>query len=124
MNYEIDLELYTFTLIKMNSAFSKFDNDEFDNEGIELLKESIEDLNKLYQNTLIDLSLREINYGEYDHLLLTVFTAFPRYVKDIENYSLTVTNDELKLLLNDLAKLLDSFVKIAEDYFKKRGIIG
>lgn len=123
MNYEIDLELYTFSIININAAFSKLEYDEFDIEGIELLKNSIENLNELYKSTLIDLSLIEINYGEYDQFLMTVLTAFPRYIKNIESYNLKVLNNELKLLLDDLMKLLESFVKIANDYFKKRGVI-
>ena len=50
---------------------------------------------------------------------MTVLTAFPRYIKNIENYNLKVINNELKLLLNDLMKLFEGFVKIANDYFKK-----
>lgn len=122
MNYEIDLELYTLSIININSAFSKLEYDEFDIEGIKLLKKSIEDFNKLYQNTLIDMSLREINYGEYDYFLMTVFTTFPKYVENIENYNLRI-NNELKLLLKEIVELLNNFVKISEDYLKKRGVI-
>jgi hypothetical protein len=123
MDYEIDLELYTFTIVNMNSSFEKLEQDDFDAEGIELLNESIENLKKLYQTTLISLSLTEINYGEYDYFLFTVFTSFPRYIKNIEEYNLTVINNKLKLLLIELIELLENFVKISEDYFKKRGAI-
>ena len=123
MDCEIDLELYTLTIVNMNSAFAKLEIDEFNAEGIRLLNESIGNFKELYQNTLIGLSLREINYGEYDYFLFGVFTSFPRHVENIESYNQTVINTELKLLLSELMQLLDKFIKISKDYFKKRGII-
>ncbi|WP_405290669.1 hypothetical protein [Methanobrevibacter sp.] len=123
MDFEIDLELYTFTIVNMNSSFERLEQDEFDAKVIELLNRSIENLKKIYQTTLIGISLTEINYGEYDYFLFTVFTSFPRYIKNIKEYNLSVINNKLKLLLIELIELLESFVKISEDYFKKRGVI-
>ena len=123
MDFEVDLELYTITIVSMNSSFAKLEKDEFNAEGIILLNESIGNFKELYQNTLIGISLREINYGEYDNFLFTVVTSFPRHVENIENYNQTVINNELKLLLSELMQLLEKFIKISEDYFKKRGVI-
>ena len=123
MDYEIDLELYTITIVSMNSAFSKLEADEFDDGAIMLLNESLENFEKIYQSTLIDLSMSEINYGEYDYFLLNVYSAFPGYIESIEIYNQTVINNELKAILNELKNLFASFIKIAEDYFKKRGVL-
>ena len=82
----IDLESYTLSIVKINSSFSKLEQDEYDAEAIELLKESVEDLNRLYQQTLIDLSLREVNYGEYDYFLMNAHYSFQRYIDNILDY--------------------------------------
>lgn len=87
MDYEIDLELYTITIVTMNSAFAKLKQNEFDDDAIGLLNESLENFNELYQSALINLSLAEINYGEYNYFLQNVFMAFPKYVENIENYT-------------------------------------
>ena len=112
MDYEIDLELYTLTIVTMNSAFAKLEQDEFDDDAIRLLNESLENFNELYQSCLIDLSLAEINYGEYDYFLQNVFMAFPKYVESIESYNQTVINNQLKVLLNELINQLNDFLNL------------
>lgn len=119
--YEIDLELYTLSLIQMNSAFEKLESDEFDNEGNALLRESMDNFRSVYQTALIDLSLSEINYGEYDHFFMNVKPTFPRYVKSIKGYMETLENKDLKSDLNELLDIFDKLIKIADIYFKKRG---
>jgi hypothetical protein len=120
---EIDFESYSIAIITMNSAFVKLKEDEFDSQGCRLLNESFEDLNTIYQNVLTNIKNENFDYGEYDHFLMNVNTLFPRYVKNVEEYNFNIINNRVKAILNDLINLLKSFIKLSEDYFKKRGII-
>lgn len=120
--YEIDLEMYTISIIQLNAAFEKLQKDEFGNDANQLLMESIDNFKRIYQSTLIDLSLKEINYSEYDYFFMNVKSSFPRYITDIGNYMALLKNEDLKLSLNELLEVLDKFIKIADIYFNKRGI--
>lgn len=120
--YEIDLELYTISIIQLNSTFEKLETDEYDLDANSLLKESIDNFREIYQSTLIDLSLTEINYGEYDSFFINVKSSFPRYIANIKEYIIILENEELKSNLNELLEILEDFIKISDIYFKKRGI--
>ncbi len=120
--YEIDLELYTIFIIQLNSTFEKLETDEYDLDANSLLKESIDNFREIYQSTLIDLSLTEINYGEYDSFFINVKSSFPRYIANIKEYIIILENEELKSNLNELLEILEDFIKISDIYFKKRGI--
>lgn len=119
--YEIDLELYTISIIQMNSALEKLAEDEFDAEYNGLLRQSIDNFAEIYRSSLIDLSLTEIDYGEYDHFFIYIKSTFPGYASKINEYRLPVKNEELKSNLENLVKIMEDFLKIADIYFKKRG---
>ena len=56
MDGEIDLEAYTISIIRINTALSKLESNEDINEIKELFCESFDDLDKLYRDIVSDLN--------------------------------------------------------------------
>ena len=66
MDGEIDLETYTISIIRLNSAFEKLENDEPIDGIRKMLEDSYNDLNKLYHDIVNDLNQdRDPNLNEY-----------------------------------------------------------
>ena len=94
MNGELDLELYTLSIIRLNTAFQKLN----DNEAIELLNQSADDLQTLYEDILNDLNQEEVNFGEYYPFFENGKQTFPQYIEvlgSIENENLAEPIDKL-----------------------------
>ena len=53
---EIDLESYTISIIRLNTAFQKLENSDSIQEIKALLEESLDDLEKLYMEIVDDLN--------------------------------------------------------------------
>ncbi|MGN0177659.1 MAG: hypothetical protein ACI389_07500 [Methanobrevibacter sp.] len=66
MDGEIDLELYTISMIRLNSIFQKIENNDIVTNIIPDIEDCFNDLNRLYESILNDLSQYEININEYD----------------------------------------------------------
>lgn len=114
MYAEIDLELFTISIIRLNSAFEKLENNEPIEEVKNMIDESIDDLQKLYDNIDYDLKNNEVSYNEYYLFLQYSSHMLPRYMKDIEN----IENDELEDNLNNLIAVFDKLNRLAISFYK------
>ena len=104
MNGEIDLELYTISLIRLNTAFQKLDDV---CEALALLNESTDDLERFYNDAVNDLNQEEVNFGEYYPFFENGKQTFPQYIKalgKIENEEFNEVVDKLINIFNNLNK--------------------
>lgn len=111
---EIDLETYTHSIIKLNTAFEKLESDEPISEIKRLFKESFTDLNKLYNDIIDDLNQDEINLNEYYLFFQNGKRIFPQYIEalgKINNHDLDECISHLMNLFNNLNKIADAFPK-------------
>lgn len=109
---EIDLESYTLSIIRLNTAFDKLKNNDDINEIKTMLNDSYNDLNKLYIDIVEDLNQEEVNVNEYYLFFSNGKQIFPQYIeilKNIENYEL---EDEVSSLIN----VFENLNKIAEPF--------
>lgn len=114
MYSEVDLELFAISIIRLNSAFEKLDNNEPIEEVKILIDESIEDFQKLYDDLDYDLKNNEISYNEYYLFLQYSSHILPRYIEDIEK----IENDELEDNLNNLIEIFDKLNRLAISFYK------
>ncbi len=114
MDGEIDLELYTLSIIRLNSAFEKLENNESIEDVEVMLKESHKDLNNLYHDIVDDLNQDEINIKEYYLFFANGMQIFPQYIevlKGIEKIELSDTVDSLINVFTNLNKIAEAFPK-------------
>ncbi|WP_407413876.1 hypothetical protein [Methanobrevibacter sp.] len=108
MNGELDLELYTISLVRLNTAFQKLNEP----EAIELFNQSADDLQTLYEDVLNDLNQDEVNFGEYYPFFENGKRTFPQYIEvlgSIENDNLTEPINKLITIFNNLNKIAGAF---------------
>ena len=107
----IDLESYTISLIRINSALSKLEDNDID-EAKELLDESFRDLQKVYLETVEDLNQEEVNLNEYYLFFENGKQTFPQYIEALGN----IENEELSEVASNLANVFNNLNKIAEGF--------
>ena len=121
MDGEIDLELFTLAVLKLNSALQKIENN--DNEGVnDLIKDSNNDFKTLYADVKNDISQEEINYNEYDVFFENIKGKFPGYLDTIGEYIETVEDEDINKSLSELLNIFNEYIKTSDEYFKSRGI--
>lgn len=122
MDGEIDLELYTLCIIRLNNALSKIEENGISDDVNSMLSDCVSDLKELCDDIEYDLSQDEINCNEYDYFFENGLELFPTYIKTIEGYFKKAddenTEGNLKTLMEQFARLLT----LADEYFKMRGI--
>lgn len=114
MDGEIDLETYTLSIIRLNSAFEKLENDEPLADIRNMLEDSYNDLNKLYHDIVNDLNQDEVNLNEYYMFFENGKQVFPQYIDalgNIENSELDESVNALLRVFNNLNKIADAFPK-------------
>ena len=107
----IDLESYTISLIRINSALSKLEDNDID-EAKELLDESFRDLQKVYLETVEDLNQEEVNLNEYYLFFENGKQTFSQYIEALGN----IENEELSEVASNLANVFNNLNKIAEGF--------
>ena len=107
MNGELDLELYTISIIRLNTAFGKLEDSE--DEAIELFNESANDLQALYEYILHDLDQDEVNFGEYYPFFENGKQTFPEYISALG----TIENEKLEEPISKLINIFNNLNKIA-----------
>jgi hypothetical protein len=112
---EIDLETYTLSIIRLNTAFQKLENSDSINEVKEMFEESFNDLNKLYKDIVEDLNRNEINLNEYYLFFQNGRQTFPQYIDALGR----VDNDELQESVNLLLNVFTNLNKIADGFSKE-----
>ena len=112
MDGEIDLEAYTISIIRINTALLKLESNGDINEIKELFCESFEDLDKLYRDIVSDLNQEEVNINEYYLFFQNGKQVFPQYIEVLGN----IDNDELCDTLNPLINVFNNLNKIADGF--------
>ena len=118
MDGEIDLETYTLSIIRLNSAFEKLENNEPISDIKEMFHESYSDLDKLYHEIVEDLNQEEVNINEYCLFFSNGKQIFPQYIEILES----IDNEELDGEITSLMKVFNNLNKIAEP-FSANGMI-
>ena len=109
---EIDLESYTISLIRINSALSKLEAEEDISQVKELFNDSFRDLNKLYKDIVDDLNQEEVNLNEYHLFFQNGKQTFPQYIEVLGG----IDNPELEDCLRDLVNVFMNLNKIADGF--------
>lgn len=110
---EIDLELYTISIIRLNTAFEKLDSSNTD-EVKSMFEESLNDLKTLYNDIVDDLNREEVNLNEYYMFFQNGKQTFPQFIEmlgSVENESLEDVIGELMNVFSNLNKIADAFPK-------------
>lgn len=121
MDGEIDLELYTISMIRLNSIFQKIEDDEIVTDIISDIDDCFNDLNQLYEDISNDLSQEEININEYDPFFENGMVMFPEYTKSIDEAVENADDENLKAALNNLSGIFIKLINTGNGYFEKRG---
>lgn len=112
MDGEIDLELYTLSIIRLNSALSKLGSC---NDILEiqcLFEESFNDLQKFYENIVNDLNRDEVNPNEYYMFFQNGQKAFPQFIEVLGN----IENETLDEILSKLINVFSNLNKISDTF--------
>ncbi|WP_296893899.1 hypothetical protein [uncultured Methanobrevibacter sp.] len=119
MNGEIDLELYTISIIRLNNALENLENTPITDETKEMFKTSCNDLNELYTDIVNDLNNEEIQFSEYYLFFENGKQMFPHYIKTLES----IENTEIKDEINSLINIFNNLSKIAEAFPSQQDLI-
>ena len=109
---EIDLESYTISLIRINTALSKLEDNGDISEVKDLFNDSFNDLDKLYRDIVDDLNQEEVNLNEYHLFFQNGRQTFPQYIEVLGN----IDNPELEDCLYDLINVFNNLNKIANGF--------
>lgn len=109
---EIDLESYTISIIRLNTAFQKLENSDSIQEVKTLLEESLDELEKLYRDIVDDLNNDEVNLNEYHMFFQNGRQTFPQYIEALGN----IENSTLQEVVNSLLNVFANLNKIAEGF--------
>ena len=109
---EIDLESYTLSIIRLNTAFQKLEDKDDVLEIKNLFEESYNDLQKLYLDIVDDLNQDEVNLNEYYLFFANGKQTFPQYIEVLKG----IDNDELESAVNSLLNVFENLNKIAGEF--------
>lgn len=109
---EIDLESYTISIIRLNTAFGKLENSDSIKEVKSLLEESLDDLEKLYMEIVDDLNNDEVNINEYYLFFQNGRQVFPQYIEVLGS----IENVEIQEVVNSLLNVFTNLNKIADGF--------
>ena len=109
---EIDLESYTISLIRLNNAFQKSEDNDDVLEIKNLFEESYNDLQKLYLDIVDDLNQDEVNLNEYYLFFANGKQTFPQYIEVLKG----IDNNELESAVNSLLNVFENLNKIAGEF--------
>ncbi|PWB88133.1 hypothetical protein MBBTH_02770 [Methanobrevibacter thaueri] len=109
---EIDLESYTISIIRLNTAFQKLEDNADVLEIRSLFEESYEDLQKIYLDIVDDLNQDEVNLNEYYLFFANGKQAFPQYIDALKS----IDNDELESSVKSLLNVFENLNKIAKEF--------
>ena len=109
---EIDLESYTISIIRLNTAFQKLEENADVLEIRSLFEESYEDLQKIYLDIVDDLNQDEVNLNEYYLFFANGKQAFPQYIDALKS----IDNEELESSVNSLLNVFENLNKIAKEF--------
>ena len=119
MNGELDLELYTVSLLKLNNSFEKLQSDGLTEEVKNAFIEVSNDFQNLYEDIINDLNRDEIQLNEYYLFFENGKQTFPQYIEMLEN----VDYDELEDSLTSLTNTFNNFNRISMGFPAREDMI-
>ena len=111
MNGEIDLELYTISIIGLNNALEKPENDS--------LKEIVDNFQELYEDIINDLNQDEIQFNDYYLFFENGKNAFPQYIETLKE----IKTEEIKENVDSLINIFENLNKIATAFPSQENLI-
>ena len=118
MHGEIDLELYTISIIRLNNALAKLQDSQSIDEVKIAFEESEKDLEKLYEEIIDDLNQDEINLNEYCPFFEYIKLNFPSYIEILKS----IENKELNENIIALIDVFSKFYRLSENFLKNEMI--
>lgn len=112
MDGELDLELYTIAIIRLNTAFQKLDDNGIDSEIIEMFEKSAGDLKTLYADIIDDLNQEEVNFAEYYPFFRNGKETFPLYLEILKSIEYEGLSGSLEIMIN----VFENLNKIAVNF--------
>ena len=107
---EIDLETYTLAILRLNNALEKLETSPDEVKG--MFEESLNDLERIYHDTVDDLNRDEVNVNEYYLFFQHGKQTFPQYIDVLGR----IDNEELVDVVNGLLNVFNNLNKIAEGF--------
>ena len=143
MTNEIDLELYTIAITRLNNGFQNIGQiiqknaQQLQNnnpEAIKILTEEIEnttpsfknsakDFKKIYLDIVDGLNQKEVNYNEYEPFFNYINQIFPQYqenlIKSIDNLkNIGINNSKLDLAIMNLDNVISEIINTFANLLK------
>lgn len=116
---EIDLELYTIAIIRLNTALEKLETSEITPDIIDMFQESSNNLQELYNDIIDDLNQDEVNLNEYYLFFENGKQTFPQYIEILNK----INYEELEDILNSLINVFNNLNKISQAFSKEKTMI-
>ena len=111
MNGELDLELYTISIIALNNALENPKRDSFE--------EITANFQELYDDIINDLNLEEIQFNDYYLFFENGKNVFPQYIETLKE----IKNEEIADCLDSLLGIFENLNKIAGAFPSQKDMI-
>lgn len=115
MNGELDLELYTISLIGLNNALENLESPTIRTK----LKEISDNFQELYEDIINDLNQEEIQLNDYYLFFENGKIVFPQYIETLNE----TKNEEIKDSIDSLINIFTNLNKIASAFPAQKDMI-
>ena len=119
MNGEIDLELYTISIIRLNKALEKLETSQNNDDIKEMFKESCRDFEELYKDIISDLNGEEIQFNDYYLFFENGKQVFPQYIDALKK----IENEEIKEYIDSLINVFANLNKISKSFPSQQDMV-
>ena len=119
MNCEIDLELYTISIIRLNNTLEKLETSQNNDDIKEMFKESCRDFEELYKDIISDLNGEEIQFNDYYLFFENGKQVFPQYIDALKK----IENEEIKEYIDSLINVFTNLNKISKSFPSQQDMV-
>lgn len=119
MNGEIDLELYTISIIRLNNALEKLETSQNNDDIKEMFKESCRDFEELYKDIISDLNGEEIQFNDYYLFFENGKQVFPQYIDALKK----IENEEIEEYIDSLINVFANLNKISKSFPSQQDMV-
>lgn len=119
MNGEIDLELYTISIIRLNNALEKLETSQNNDDIKEMFKESCRDFEELYKDIISDLNGEEIQFNDYYLFFENGKQVLPQYIDALKK----IENEEIKEYIDSLINVFTNLNKISKSFPSQQDMV-
>lgn len=119
MNGEIDWELYTISIIRLNNALEKLETSQNNDDIKEMFNESCRDFEELYKDIISDLNGEEIQFNDYYLFFENGKQVFPQYIDALKK----IENEEIKEYIDSLINVFANLNKISKSFPSQQDMV-